>query len=230
MTKITRKQSRLIAVWLACIIIMLTISGFVFILSMKIMDLQKDIILLSIDTPAKVEPVVEVVKEEPKLVPRDTEKEVKLATRSASNRNVYKFISKYNKTQATAILDSMENAYKEFKLESYGMSFECFVAQAHVESKFNPKELGKDSDIGLYQIIPATARDINKSYFKIPGFRHDMLYDIDLNCRFGAYYLSYIFKRGYSVGDTLEVYNKWLKGLKYTDYRNKVFSVEERIV
>ena len=223
MIKITRKQSNLVVIWLLCILTMLTISGILCIINYQLFWLEQDLLLLSIKPPTQPAPVIEEHKEIPKT------SEVKVASRSGENRNVHKIVSKYNKAQASEIIACMDSAYREFNLRDYGMSFECFVAQACVESKFNPRELGRDNDIGLYQIIPSTARDINKSYFKIEGFKHDMLYDIDLNCRFGAYYLSYIFSKGYSVGDTLEIYNKWLKGLNYTNYRNKVFAVEKTI-
>lgn len=222
--KIARKEVKIIKIWLCISIVMLLLSGALMYLNIVLTRIEKDILLLSIK-PVSSQYVIGDLKKVSIV-----RKEIKLASRNISdNRRALMFIAKYNRAQYSEILSCMERAYKEFNLESYGMPLECYVAQACVESKFNPDALGRDNDIGLYQIIPATAKDINKAYFKIADFEHSMLFDIELNCRFGAYYLKYIFDKGYSVGDTLEVYNKWLKGLRYTDYRNKVLNVMDRI-
>jgi soluble lytic murein transglycosylase-like protein len=147
------------------------------------------------------------------------------------NKKYVNYIASYNSGNPKHLLKYMKKAYKEFNLQSYGLRFSTFVAQARVESKYNPNETGSNGDIGLYQILPSTARAINKMYFRIPNFTPQMLYSPELNARFSAYYLTYIFNKGYSVGDTLESYNKWIvRGTHCSDYRGRVFAAERSIL
>lgn len=153
------------------------------------------------------------------------------AERQVQNEKYINFISNWNSSNAETILSCMDSAYKEFRLESYGLRFSTFVAQANVESKYNIRATGSRGDIGLYQILPRTAYSINSEYFKISGFTPQMLYNPKLNARFSAYYLKSIFDRGYGVGDTLESYNKWIyKGVKSRGYRDRVFEAERSII
>lgn len=84
---------------------------------------------------------------------------------------------------------------------------------AKIESGFNPNETGSYGDIGLFQITPMTAYEINKIGFGIKGFYSSMLYNPDMNAEFAAWYLSYLHEKTGSWVCAITAYNRGLGGM-----------------
>jgi soluble lytic murein transglycosylase-like protein len=76
----------------------------------------------------------------------------------------------------------------------------CFaLAQVEVESQFSPDAVGTAGEIGLFQILPSTARAL--------GHRRTDLFDPHVNTRVALSYLSDIVARRPVLRDALGEYN-----------------------
>ena len=73
------------------------------------------------------------------------------------------------------------------------------LAQAEVESSFWPDAVGKAGEIGLYQVLPSTAR--------LFGRGRAELFDPDVNTRVALTYFSDILARRPALRDALAEYN-----------------------
>ncbi|MBS4023198.1 MAG: lytic transglycosylase domain-containing protein [Dethiobacter sp.] len=67
------------------------------------------------------------------------------------------------------------------------------AAIIRVESKFHPDAVSRKGAIGLMQIMPSTAEWI-AAQLDISDFSADMLFDPEINIRFGSWYLSSLAK------------------------------------
>jgi len=76
----------------------------------------------------------------------------------------------------------------------------CFaLAQVEVESQFSPDAVGMAGEIGLFQILPSTARAL--------GHRRQDLFDPHINTRVALTYLSDIVSRRPVLREALAEYN-----------------------
>ncbi|MGH7333833.1 MAG: lytic transglycosylase domain-containing protein [Candidatus Rokuibacteriota bacterium] len=76
----------------------------------------------------------------------------------------------------------------------------CFaLAQVEVESRFSPQAVGSAGEIGLFQILPSTARAF--------GHRRQDLFDPHVNTRVALRYLSDIVARRPVLREALAEYN-----------------------
>ncbi|MDO4564864.1 MAG: lytic transglycosylase domain-containing protein [Clostridia bacterium] len=86
-------------------------------------------------------------------------------------------------------LDEIRASSEEFELD---ITLVCGLI--HTESKFNPSAESRAGAIGMMQIMPATGEEIAAA-LDIEGFETEMLYQPELNIRFGCYYLSMLIER-----------------------------------
>lgn len=94
----------------------------------------------------------------------------------------------------------------------------------NVESGFEKNEVSSVGAIGLMQIMPSTAVEIANK-LQVDEFMINDLYDVNVNIRFGCYYLRYLIDlydgnvdtalAGYNAG--LFVVNGWLINSEYSD-------------
>ena len=84
---------------------------------------------------------------------------------------------------AESIADSIIKWSKEYDIDPL-----LILAVGTWESGLDPWEVGTHSDTGIMQVIPNTGKSIAKQ-LEIE-WNYNMLFDIDTNIRFGAYYLS----------------------------------------
>lgn len=94
------------------------------------------------------------------------------------------------------------NAYPTALLAAsreYGLDHCLMLAQAEVESRFTPHAVGRAGEIGLYQILPNTARAL--------GWAPQDLYDPRVNTRVALVYLREILARRPSLREALGEYN-----------------------
>lgn len=99
---------------------------------------------------------------------------------------------------------------------------ELVASVIYAESGFNKSAVSNRGAVGLMQIMPATAQEI-ASNLGVENYSDDMLYDPDVNIRFGCYYLKYLYNRfgdntlmlaSYNAGPSV-VY-RWLSSNEYT--------------
>jgi hypothetical protein len=92
------------------------------------------------------------------------------------------------------VVEYLINQYNESGVDD--RIIKCQVAQ---ESKFNPTATGRNNDIGLLQVLPATGKQL--------GFTAKSLYDPAINIIAGTRYLKYLIGRFGSVRAGLVAYN-----------------------
>lgn len=73
----------------------------------------------------------------------------------------------------------------------YGLEPDLLLAIIRRESRFNPHTFGAAGEIGLMQILPATAR-FTARRLDWPQPTRDELYRIDVNLRYGSAHLAYL--------------------------------------
>lgn len=110
----------------------------------------------------------------------------------------------------SVILDSIRDAANEFNVP-----VELLFDQTAQESEFNIHETGSSGEIGMLQIMPDTAKQINNNVFKIANFKPSMLYDPKLNARFAACFLAYLRTQTDNWEDALTAYNMGEGGLHH---------------
>lgn len=97
--------------------------------------------------------------------------------------------------------DSISHSISKWSM-FFGVPTQTLINIPNVESNFDPKAVGKAGEIGLMQILPKTAMFIcdelgfkyeyekkTNTFIVIDGNKRTNLFDIDLNIRFGAYYI-----------------------------------------
>lgn len=77
---------------------------------------------------------------------------------------------------------------------TYGLDPYLILALMREESLFNAQALSRTGARGLMQIMPDTARGIAKN-LKVNWTGEDMLFDPEVNVRFGVFYLNYLKQR-----------------------------------
>lgn len=98
----------------------------------------------------------------------------------------------------------------------YGLDKELVASLINEESSFKPKAVSNKGAMGLMQILPSTAKYIAIDLLK-EEYYEDMLYNPELNIRYGCCYLNYLKTKfddeitilcAYNAGET--TVNKWL--------------------
>lgn len=79
--------------------------------------------------------------------------------------------------------DLIERAGREFEIDP-----PYIAAMIREESRFNPKAKSASGAYGLMQVMPDTGSTIARS-LNVNGFRTEMLYDPEVNIRFGTFYM-----------------------------------------
>jgi soluble lytic murein transglycosylase len=79
--------------------------------------------------------------------------------------------------------DIIERAGREFEMDP-----EYIAAMIREESRFNPKAKSAAGAYGLMQVMPDTGASIARA-LDVDGFNKEMLYEPDINIRFGTYYM-----------------------------------------
>lgn len=64
----------------------------------------------------------------------------------------------------------------------------------NAESGFDRFATSQSGAVGLMQVMPQTASDISQK-LDVKNYSRDMLYDEEVNIRFGCYYLRYLFDK-----------------------------------
>ena len=133
--------------------------------------------------------------------------------------------------------DLIEDSAQEFGVEA-----SVVYAVAEVESHFNPKAKSKAGAIGIMQIMPETGRWI-AGVLLIDDYQDEDLYRPEVNIRFGAYYLSYLFSIFEEDWQVYAAYNAgeravkgWLEdktfqkdAIPYDETAKYVFKVERAV-
>ena len=115
--------------------------------------------------------------------------------------------------------DSVEKYSKQYNIPEY-----IIYALINVESEFNPNLTEKSGASGLMQIMPETFRTLSSPDHLGENLPLSMIYDPDVNIRYGTYYLSYLRRRFGNMDTALVAYHQgettvsnWLKDARYSD-------------
>ena len=84
--------------------------------------------------------------------------------------------------------------------DKYGVPEEIIYSVIKCESSFKADAKSKDGAIGLMQIMPATFEDLCRRMGE--QYNESLLYDPEVNIRYGTFYLSYLYSR-YGVWETV---------------------------
>jgi len=79
--------------------------------------------------------------------------------------------------------DLIERAGREFQMDP-----QYIAAMIREESRFNPKAKSASGAYGLMQVMPETGASIARA-LGVEGFTKEMLYEPEINIRFGSYYM-----------------------------------------
>ena len=106
--------------------------------------------------------------------------------------------------------------------EEFDLKPEFVASVINAESGFDERAVSSKGAIGLMQLMPSTAQEIAEK-LEFDNYSDDMLYDPDVNIRFGCYYLRYLSDRFQDDTLVLASYNagmgvvyKWLNNEKYS--------------
>ena len=109
--------------------------------------------------------------------------------------------------------------------EEYNIPEYVIYAVIKVESNFDPDAKSRSGAMGLMQMTSDTFRWLTSSEHLDEGLGVSMLYDPEVNIRYGTYYLNYLYKKfDYNWDTAFAAYNggegrvaEWLSNSKYTD-------------
>ena len=141
--------------------------------------------------------------------------------------------------------ESQPQKYAEtIKLYSrlYGVDPAIVFAVCETESHFNPQAYSPMGAVGIMQIMPETGRRI-AGVLLIDDYQDENLYRPEVNIRFGAYYLSYLFSIFEEDWQVYAAYNAgegavkgWLEdktfqkdAIPYDETAKYVFKVERAV-
>lgn len=103
----------------------------------------------------------------------------------------------------------------------YGVPQNIIFAVILTESSFDPNALSKTGACGLMQIMPETFADLQRRLGD--EYDDDMLFDPEINMRYGTFYLSYLYDIFGDWETTFAAYNggmgnvkKWLSDSRYS--------------
>lgn len=100
--------------------------------------------------------------------------------------------------KAPDIIKIIYPMYYEDTINKYSKGYEIdplmIASVIKTESNFNPYARSKKGAIGLMQITPKTGQWI-ATKLKYEDFNEDMLYESDINIKFGCWYIDYLSKK-----------------------------------
>ena len=107
----------------------------------------------------------------------------------------------------------------------YNVPEDVIYATIKTESSFDPEAVSSAGARGLMQILPSTFEWLTGYEHLNEGLTPNMLYDPEINIRYGTYYLKYLYtKFGYNWDTACAAYNggegnvaEWLTDEKYSD-------------
>jgi soluble lytic murein transglycosylase len=107
----------------------------------------------------------------------------------------------------------------------YGIPEDVVYATIKVESNFDPMAVSSAGAIGLMQMIPSTFEWLTGDVHLGEHLTPNMLYDPEVNIRYGVYYLKYLYSKfDHNWSVTCAAYNggegnvsKWLADERYSD-------------
>ena len=102
----------------------------------------------------------------------------------------------------------------------YDIDPQLILAVIKVESNGQPRARSSAGALGIMQILPSTGKDIAAELGE-SWTGSGMLFNVDINIRFGTYYLRFLFNRFNSMQQALAAYN-WGPGYIETRIRNKL--------
>ena len=109
--------------------------------------------------------------------------------------------------------------------EMYNVPEDVIYATIKVESSFEPEAISIAGARGLMQMLPSTFEWLTTDEHLGENLTPNMLYDPEVNIRYGTYYLKYLYtKFNYNWDTACAAYNggegnvsKWLEDDKYSD-------------
>lgn len=107
----------------------------------------------------------------------------------------------------------------------YNVPEDVIYATIKTESSFDPEAVSSAGARGLMQMLPSTFEWLTGYEHLNEGLTPNMLYDPEVNIRYGTYYLKYLYtKFGYNWDTACAAYNggegnvaEWLTDEKYSD-------------
>ena len=109
--------------------------------------------------------------------------------------------------------------------KEYNIPEDVIYATIKVESNFDPEALSVAGARGLMQMLPSTFEWLTGDEHLSENLTPNLLYDPEVNIRYGTYYLKYLYtKFDYNWDTACAAYNggegnvaKWLADTKYSD-------------
>ena len=109
--------------------------------------------------------------------------------------------------------------------EEYNIPEDVIYATIKVESNFDPEAISVAGARGLMQMLPSTFEWLTGDEHLSENLTPNLLYDPEVNIRYGTYYLKYLYtKFDYNWDTACAAYNggegnvaKWLADTKYSD-------------
>ncbi len=133
------------------------------------------------------------------------------------------------------IEDGMHPVKYEEEVEKYSAEYNIpeyiVYAVINVESDFNPNASSGEAN-GLMQIAPATFRELTSYKHLGENLPSHMVFNPEVNIRYGCYYLRYLFEEFHNWNTVLAAYNAgpnrvkgWLESPEYSDGRGNLTSI-----
>ena len=109
--------------------------------------------------------------------------------------------------------------------QMYNVPEDVIYATIKVESSFDPEAISIAGARGLMQMLPSTFEWLTSDEHLGENLTPNLLYDPEINIRYGTYYLKYLYtKFNYNWDTACAAYNggegnvsKWLEDDKYSD-------------
>ncbi len=121
--------------------------------------------------------------------------------------------------------DFVDNSSREF-----GVPKKIIYAVIKTESNFESNAISSDEAIGLMQLIPSTFEEITEKLGD--HYEKGMMYDPETNIRYGAYYLSYLYRHFADWDVVFAAYNagmgtvsEWLEDPAIVDSDGKLVNI-----
>ena len=116
--------------------------------------------------------------------------------------------------------------------KEYNIPEDVIYATIKVESNFDPNALSRAGARGLTQIMPSTFEWLTGDEHLGEHLTPNMLFDPEVNIRYGTYYLKYLYaKFDYNWSTVAAAYNggegnvaKWLEDSRYSDGNGNLYA------